>query len=258
MYGADIRGNERENNRKIMKNYIRNNKEHVFFFALGVVVFGLTFTAFSVDASTFVVNQPPSCMISLKDVPTGYPVVSAPQGSGYPMLLSWGSSNATAASISPSIGSVPVEGSRVVYVRGERFSMSVYGPRGNATCQTTEYMLPSPYFAGSIVAGPIMSSSYLSSMYAPTYAQYTNYPTLATTPKPIYTYPNFQAVSGHNVVQPVVARHISLTQIPYTGVGDMATALLAWFSVIAVAMIGAVVLAQRGQFFEKMAARIRG
>ncbi len=237
-----------------MKNYIQKNKEHTFFFALGIIVFGLTFTALSVDASTFVVNQPPSCTISLKDVPSGYPTLSAPQGSGYPMLLSWGSSNATAASISPSMGSVPVEGSRVVYVKGERFSMAVYGPRGNSTCQTTEYLLPSPYFAGSIVAGPIMSSGYLNSMYAPTYAQYTNYP---TTQNQIYTYPNFQQAQAQVITQ-AVPQHISLTQIPYTGVGDVMLAMFAWLSIIVVALFGAVTIAQRGAFIEKVAARLRG
>ncbi len=243
-----------------MKNYIQKNKEHAFFFALGVVVFGLTFTAFSVDAQTFVSNQPPSCTISLKDVPTGHPVPVAPQGNGYPMLLSWGSSNATAASISPSMGSVPPEGSRVVYVKGERFAMAVYGPHGNATCQTTEYLLPSPYFAGSIVAGPIMNSGYLSSMYAPTYAQHTNYPTLATTPT---IYPTFQAVPGQVAQVPqqyipqVRPQHISLTQIPYTGVGDVMLAMFAWLSIIAVALVGAVAIAQRGDFVEKVAARLR-
>lgn len=238
-----------------MQKYINKvGRENLVLFVVGVVVFGLTFSAFSVDADTVTYNQPPSCTISLRDVPTGYPIVSAPQGSGYPMLLSWASSNATAASISPSMGSVPIVGSRIVYVRGERFSMAVYGSSGrNATCQTTEYLLPSPYFAGSIVAGPVMSSSYWSSMYAPTYAQHTNYPTL---PKPVYTYPNFQTVQGQ-VITPV-PQHVSLTQIPYTGVGDVATALLAWFSVIVVALFGAITIAQRGQFMEKIAARIRG
>ncbi len=237
-----------------MKNYIQKNKEHAFFLALGVVVFGLTFTALSVDASTSVINQPPSCSITLKDVPTGYPLPAAPQGSGYPMLLSWGSSNATAASISPSMGSVPPEGSRVVFVKGERFSMAVYGPRGNAMCQTAEYLLPSPYLPGSIVAGPIMNTGYMNSLYAPTYATHTNYPTLA---RPVYTYPNFQPVQAQAIAQ-AVPQHISLTQIPYTGVGDMMLAMLAWLSIIAVALVGAVAIAQRGDFVEKVAARLRG
>lgn len=256
-----------------MKKYIHGvGRENQFLFALGVVVFGLTFTALTVDASSsssYVYNQPPSCTISLKDVPMHVPLPAAPQGSGYPMLLSWSSGNATAASISPSIGAVPLEGSRVVYVRGERFSMAAYGPRGATTCQTTEYLLPSPHFANSLLAGPIMS------LRAPTYSQHTNYPTLASTPvRQVNTYPQIHPLPVTQIqiqqpvqvqvqqplypIRPIQPRQVSLTQIPYTGVGDVALAMFMWLSVIMLALFGAVAIAQRGHFMEKIATRLRG
>lgn len=225
---------------KTLSHYTRENLAFAVLFAL---VFAVTFVALSVDADSVVYNQPPSCTISLRDVPTGYPQVG-PVGTGYPMLLSWGSSNATSASISPSMGSVPPVGSRVVYVRGEKFSMAVYGPRGNATCQTTDYLLPTLYLPGSIAAGPIFGSS----MFQPTYSTFTNYPTGQYAAQPVYT--------GVPVAQ--APRHVSLTQIPYTGAGDAAMAMLAWLSIIMLAFFGAVMIAQRGQFVEKVAARLRG
>ncbi|PIR83757.1 hypothetical protein COU18_03740 [Candidatus Kaiserbacteria bacterium CG10_big_fil_rev_8_21_14_0_10_51_14] len=57
--------------------------------------------------------------------------------------ISWSSSNATSAWISPNIGSVPTFGTRTVYPTGNTvYTMTVSGPGGTATCQTTAYYAP--------------------------------------------------------------------------------------------------------------------
>lgn len=56
------------------------------------------------------------------------------------ITLSWSASNATSAYISPSIGSVATNGGQVVYPAGSTtYTLTVYGPGGSNTCQTSYY-----------------------------------------------------------------------------------------------------------------------
>lgn len=81
----------------------------------------------------------PSCTIT----------VSSAYGGGYygygymynqPATLSWSASNATSAYITPEVGTVATYGSRTVYpAPGTTYRMTVYGPGGTNTCQTTYY-----------------------------------------------------------------------------------------------------------------------
>lgn len=71
--------------------------------------------------------------------------------------LSWGSTNASSATISPSVGSVGTSGSQTVYPSGNQlYTMTVYNSQGqSATCQTSQYNYP--YGGGtscSIYASP--------------------------------------------------------------------------------------------------------
>jgi len=57
-----------------------------------------------------------------------------------PITLSWSANNATSAYISPSLGSVATNGGQVVYPSGSTtYTLTVYGPGGSNTCQTTYY-----------------------------------------------------------------------------------------------------------------------
>jgi hypothetical protein len=96
-------------------------------------------------------------------------------------------------------------------------------------------MLPmqSAFFPGSII-----DSRY------PTFSTFTNYPIDA----------EFVDVDS---LYPAPTSYVSLTQIPYTGAGDVFTALIAWLSIIMVAMFGASVIASRNQFAEKIASYLR-
>ena len=86
-------------------------------------------------------SQAPSCWITLSPQ-SGY------SGSYYNQqaTLSWGSSNATSASINPNIGSVGTSGSRTVYPSvNQMYTMTVYNSQGqSATCQTSQYYQPMP------------------------------------------------------------------------------------------------------------------
>ena len=57
-----------------------------------------------------------------------------------PATLSWGSNNATSASISPNVGSISTSGSQTVYPSGNQlYTMTVYNSQGqSATCQTSQ------------------------------------------------------------------------------------------------------------------------
>jgi len=93
-------------------------------------------------------SEAPSCWITL-----------TPQyGSGYnynQATLSWGSTNANSASISPSIGSVSTSGSQTVYTSGNQtYTMTVYNPQGqSANCQTSAYYQPGNLYC-TVTANP--------------------------------------------------------------------------------------------------------
>lgn len=81
----------------------------------------------------------PNCTISAIHNSANY--------SAYPQVtLSWSSSNATSAYISPNVGTVSPYGSVVVYPYGGNYTytMTVSGPGGSNTCQTT-YSAPAQY-----------------------------------------------------------------------------------------------------------------
>jgi hypothetical protein len=146
----------------------------------------------------------PACTISIS---------SAPNYGSNTALLTWSSSNATVASISPELGLVPTSGSRVVNIMGQTYSMSVYGAGGKTSvCQTSSYAPMYPFGFGSA--------------YAYNFPVQPGYPYQAT---------------------------VKLSQIPYTGadfglVGNLA----AWLSVMLLAGAGAVTIARRNGFAEKI------
>jgi hypothetical protein len=161
-------------------------------------------------------NYPPTCTITIQPAGSSYTANSYPFG--YPLLLTWSSSNATSASISPEVGSVSPNGSRIVYAKnwggGRVYTMAVYGAGGKtSTCQTSSYYVPDysgPYYP--------YSSSYV-------------YPTTYT--YPTYTYSSYTMPSTY----------VALTQIPYTGAsfgvwGDA----LAWLSLTLLAVFAAATL----------------
>ncbi|RJR12995.1 hypothetical protein C4585_02665 [Candidatus Parcubacteria bacterium] len=62
------------------------------------------------------------------------------------IVLSWYSYGATSASISPSVGSTATSGSTTVYPSGSTtYTLTVWGPGGASTCQTTYYQ-PANYY----------------------------------------------------------------------------------------------------------------
>src|SRR3989344_599634 len=93
-------------------------------------------------------SEAPSCWITL-----------TPQyGSGYnynQATLSWGSTNASSASINPSIGSVSTSGSQTVYPgTNQTYTMTVYNSQGqSANCQTSSYYHPGHLYC-TITANP--------------------------------------------------------------------------------------------------------
>lgn len=88
-----------------------------------------------------VYNQPPTCWINLSNY-------NYQQNYGYnydnqQALLTWGSTNATSAYITPNIGNVGTSGSRTVYSYGNQtYTLTVTGPGGTATCQTVSTYVP--------------------------------------------------------------------------------------------------------------------
>ena len=97
----------------------------------------------TVYVTSIPIHQPPSCWITL-----------TPQyGHGSyqynrPSTLSWGSTNAISAYISPSVGSVGTSGSQTVYPSGNQvYTMNVTGAQGtSAICQTQQAYVPPPVY----------------------------------------------------------------------------------------------------------------
>ncbi len=88
---------------------------------------------------TYTYQQQPYCTITISGNTSG----NYGNYSNQLATLSWSSSNATSAFISPSVGSVATFGSRTVYPVGNQiYTMTVYGTGGSATCQTTSYYAP--------------------------------------------------------------------------------------------------------------------
>lgn len=169
-------------------------------------------------------NYPPSCTITIREAGSAYTSNNYPYG--YPLLLSWSSSNANSASISPDVGSVSPNGSRIVYVNrydsaSKIYSMVVYGNGGRtSSCQTSAYYLP-------------YSSNYYNHPYTSSYT-YPNYT------YPTYTYPT---TYNYGYTAAVPTTYVALTQIPYTGAsfglwGDA----LVWLSLTLVAVFAAATL----------------
>lgn len=82
-------------------------------------------------------HNPPSCWISIS---------YQTQWHGYNQAtLTWGSQNATTASINNGVGSVSTSGSRTVSANyNAQYVMTVWGPNGTATCQTQNVVIPPP------------------------------------------------------------------------------------------------------------------
>ena len=181
-------------------------------------------------------TTPPSCMITIKPSPDAYPENSYRYG--VPMLLTWTATNANTASISPNVGSVSPNGSRVVYARGETYSMQVYGNGGSSVCQTASYNVPS-YGYGQ------------NNYYYSSNGNYSGYPN--------YTYPTYSNNVTYVVGTPA---HVSLNQIPYTGIGlGLWGSAALWFAIILAAGIAAGTILnykrkEVAQIFERV--RIRG
>lgn len=207
--------------------------------------------------------QAPSCTILISDyrVNSAYPYESA--------ALTWSSWNATSASISPTVGSVGLNGSQTIYPSGYQvYTMTVYGPGGTGTCQTNSY--------GYVPAG----SQYTGNLYctisaAPTsiqngsssYLMWTSFGatrawlsdgigsvatngTLPVRPESSrsYTLTIYDASGRTNTCQALVSvagSQVPLTQIPYTGdFGPLGTALV-WLAVTLLAGFGATLVARR-------------
>ncbi|HWP61250.1 MAG TPA: hypothetical protein VN495_01470, partial [Candidatus Paceibacterota bacterium] len=142
----------------------------------------------------------PSCTIYASNYGSIYGNNYGYNNYSQPVTLTWSSSNATSAYITPNVGTVQPSGSTTVYPSGyTTYTMTVSGSGGTATCQATaNYSYATPYVA-------------------PTYVQ----PTYVA-PAPVYTQPS-----------------VSLTQIPYTGfdfgpVGNM----VYWLGLLAFALAG--------------------
>lgn len=81
----------------------------------------------------------PSCTIYASN---GY---VASYGYNAPVTLTWSSSNATSAYISPNVGNVQAQGSTTVVPTGyTTYTMTVYGPGGTATCQAVANYAQAP------------------------------------------------------------------------------------------------------------------
>ncbi|HEY4517104.1 MAG TPA: hypothetical protein VJG64_04130 [Candidatus Paceibacterota bacterium] len=74
-----------------------------------------------------------------------------------PITLTWSSSNATSAYISPNVGTVNTSGSTTVYPSGyTTYTLTVSGAGGTATCQTTaNYAYAAPTYVAPTVATPV-------------------------------------------------------------------------------------------------------
>jgi len=82
----------------------------------------------------------PSCTITITNYNGG---AYGPYATNQLATLSWTSSNATSAYISPNVGTVSGYGSMQVYpVNGQPYTMTVYGQSGTATCVTQIFNAP--------------------------------------------------------------------------------------------------------------------
>lgn len=113
-----------------------------------------TFTLTAVGGSALLGDgyQSDTCVVTVKvNPPQQVPATcdflnasrtSVPHG-GADVTLSWGTTNATSASINQGIGSVPVDGSRSVFVGASKtFTLTAVGAGGNDTCAVTITVLP--------------------------------------------------------------------------------------------------------------------
>lgn len=184
-------------------------------------------------------SNPPSCSITITPA-TNYSRDTYRWG--YPMQLTWSSSNATSASISPDVGSVSPSGSRVVYATGQIYSMAVYGPGGTATCQTGGYSVPF-YHQNYNSSYPSNYYTYPSTYYTPTYTLPVTYTTGAAN------------VVNNYVVGSSSNASVSLKQIPYTGLdyGVWGTALVYLAIVIAASFAAWTIARNRFRFSARRA-----
>src|SRR3989338_8087900 len=92
-------------------------------------------------------QQPPSCALTSNLSSVQY---------GGDITLSWNSSNATSASIDQGIGSVGVNGTRIVYdiYASTIYTLTVTGPGGTANCKTTIIVQEQQAPSCSISANP--------------------------------------------------------------------------------------------------------
>ena len=174
----------------------------------------------------------PTCWITLSNYNNTY-------NYNQPTTLSWGSTNATSANISPNIGSISTSGSQTVYPSGNQiYTMTVYNSQGqSATCQTSQY-----YQGGqgnlscNIYANPITiqngKSSYLtwnstgatSAWLSDGLGNVASNGSITVRPESSRTYTltvtNYQGQTQTCNAYVTVSGsypYISLTQIPYTG-----------------------------------------
>ncbi len=104
-------------------------------------------TANCQTAITVQQQQPPSCALTSNLSSVQY---------GGDITLSWNSSNATSASIDQGIGSVGVNGTRIVYdiYASTIYTLTVTGPGGTANCKTTIIVQEQQAPSCSISANP--------------------------------------------------------------------------------------------------------
>jgi hypothetical protein len=162
--------------------------------------------------------------------PAPFCTISVSNNYGAQQTLTWNAVNATSASITPHIGSVPVSGSRVVSsLYGQAYTMTVYGPGGSATCNAQTFT--SPILSQANYIAPIFTgATYAPSTYTPTYI-----PTTGS------------------------SAQVALTQIPYTGFdyGPVGNAMY-WMSLVLIAVAGAYFLTyHRGGIFALLSGILR-
>jgi len=158
-------------------------------------------------------------------IPAPYCTITASNAYSYggysnqPITLTWVSTNATSAYITPNVGTVNPSGSTVVYPQGyTTYTLTISGPGGSATCQST--------------------ANYASNYIAPVQSPY-------VTPAPVY------------YSQPATPA-VSLTQIPYTGFdyGPVGNAIY-WMSLFAfAAAAGYLMVYYRGGAFAFVASLV--
>ena len=169
----------------------------------------------------------PSCWITLSNYGGSY-------NYNQPATLSWGSTNATSANISPNVGSISTSGSQTVYPSGNQlYTMTVYNSQGQtATCQTSQYT--SGNLSCNIYANPLNiqngQSSYLtwnstgatSAWLSDGLGNVGTNGSLTVRPESSRTYTltvsDYQnRTQSCNAYVTVSGSYVTLTQIPYTG-----------------------------------------